>query len=129
MTGRPQAARPCGAPRFCFSRELHSSLNFRLAKKLTFRRARKLLGLGHCERFLSTGVGLSRATLDFFLSLDIPIYELYGPSECTGVHSLATGQDFRLLRWAWPGRRDAQMSWGGRSDLSFHGSLRDRAAV
>ncbi|XP_003461162.2 long-chain-fatty-acid--CoA ligase ACSBG2-like isoform X2 [Cavia porcellus] len=77
--------------------ELHSSLNFRLAKKLTFRRARKLLGLGHCERFLSTGVGLSRATLDFFLSLDIPIYELYGPSECTGVHSLATGQDFRLL--------------------------------
>ncbi|KAM6168063.1 long-chain-fatty-acid--CoA ligase ACSBG2-like [Erethizon dorsatum] len=77
--------------------DLHSSLSFRLAKKLTFRRTRKLLGLGRCEQFLSMGAGLSRATLDFFLSLDVPIYELYGLSECTGIHALATRQNFRLL--------------------------------
>ncbi|XP_023572930.1 long-chain-fatty-acid--CoA ligase ACSBG2-like [Octodon degus] len=77
--------------------DLHSSLSFRLAKKLTFSRARKLLGLGRCEQFLSVGTGLSRGTLDFFLSLDVPIYELYGLSESTGIHTLASRQDFRLL--------------------------------
>ncbi|XP_005405787.1 PREDICTED: long-chain-fatty-acid--CoA ligase ACSBG2-like isoform X2 [Chinchilla lanigera] len=77
--------------------DLHSSMSFRLAKKLTFTRARKLLGLSHCEQFFNVGTGLSRPTLDFFLSLDIPIYELYGLSECTGLHALSTRRDFRLL--------------------------------
>lgn len=95
--------------RVLLTRDLHSSLSFRLARKLTFGRARRLLGLGRCKQFLSMGAGLPRATLDFFLSLDIPIYELYGLSESTGVHTLTTHQDFRLLRWAWP-------RVGGRAD-------------
>ncbi|XP_051028704.1 LOW QUALITY PROTEIN: long-chain-fatty-acid--CoA ligase ACSBG2-like [Acomys russatus] len=76
--------------------QIHQPLCFGLAKRLTFEPARKFLGLNHCHQFLSVGQGLPRATMDFFLSLDIPIMELYGLSECTGLHSLSNPQTFRL---------------------------------
>uniref|UniRef100_A0A8D2DSH7 long-chain-fatty-acid--CoA ligase n=1 Tax=Sciurus vulgaris TaxID=55149 RepID=A0A8D2DSH7_SCIVU len=76
---------------------VHPPLCFRLAKMLTFDRARKFLGLSHCEQFFNMGMGLPRATLDFFLSLNIPIFEMYGLSESTGLHALSGHQAFRLL--------------------------------
>uniref|UniRef100_A0A8D2DUI2 long-chain-fatty-acid--CoA ligase n=1 Tax=Sciurus vulgaris TaxID=55149 RepID=A0A8D2DUI2_SCIVU len=77
--------------------QVHPPLCFRLAKMLTFDRARKFLGLSHCEQFFNMGMGLPRATLDFFLSLNIPIFEMYGLSESTGLHALSGHQAFRLL--------------------------------
>uniref|UniRef100_A0A8C9PL64 long-chain-fatty-acid--CoA ligase n=1 Tax=Spermophilus dauricus TaxID=99837 RepID=A0A8C9PL64_SPEDA len=85
-----------GFPWVCFSRKVHPPLCFRLAKMLTFNRARKFLGLSHCEQFFNIGPGLPTATLDFFLSLNIPIFELYGLSEGTGIHTLSSHQAFRL---------------------------------
>ncbi|KAG3280609.1 long-chain-fatty-acid--CoA ligase ACSBG2-like [Ictidomys tridecemlineatus] len=76
--------------------QVHPPLCFRLAKMLTFNRARKFLGLSHCEQFFNIGPGLPTATLDFFLSLNIPIFELYGLSEGTGIHTLSSHQAFRL---------------------------------
>lgn len=48
-------------------------------------------------------MGLPSRTLDFFLSLNIPIMEVYGLSECTGLHTLSNPQAYRLLRWVWTG--------------------------
>ncbi|XP_037053742.1 long-chain-fatty-acid--CoA ligase ACSBG2-like [Peromyscus leucopus] len=76
--------------------QIHQPLCFGLAKKLTFDPARKFLGLNHCQQFLNMGSGLPRATVDFFLSLDIPIFEAYGLSECTGLHTVSSQQAFRL---------------------------------
>ncbi|XP_046299718.1 long-chain-fatty-acid--CoA ligase ACSBG2 [Marmota monax] len=76
--------------------QVHPPLCFRLAKMLTFNRARKFLGLSHCEQFFNIGLGLPTATLDFFLSLNIPIFEVYGLSEGTGIHTLSSHQAFRL---------------------------------
>nr|XP_021488711.1 long-chain-fatty-acid--CoA ligase ACSBG2-like [Meriones unguiculatus] len=75
---------------------IYQPLGFGLAKRLAFDPARKFLGFNHCQQFLNVGPGLPRATLDFFLSLDIPILEMYGLTECTGVHSLSSTQDFRV---------------------------------
>uniref|UniRef100_H0XWM1 long-chain-fatty-acid--CoA ligase n=1 Tax=Otolemur garnettii TaxID=30611 RepID=H0XWM1_OTOGA len=72
-------------------------LCFGLAKSLTFNPARKLFGLEHCQQFFNMGPGLPRATLDFFLSLNIPIFEFYGLTECTGIHSISSHKAFRLL--------------------------------
>ncbi|XP_072643747.1 long-chain-fatty-acid--CoA ligase ACSBG2-like isoform X2 [Canis lupus baileyi] len=77
--------------------QLHPPLCFSLAKKLTFNQARKSLGLHHCRQFFNLGLGLPRATMDYFLSLNMPIFELYGLSESTGIHTLSRQQDFRLL--------------------------------
>ncbi|XP_076415916.1 long-chain-fatty-acid--CoA ligase ACSBG2 isoform X3 [Peromyscus maniculatus bairdii] len=76
--------------------QIHQPLCFGLAKKLTFDPARKFLGLNHCQQFLNVGSGLPRATVDFFLGLDIPIFEVYGLSECTGLHTLSSQQAYRL---------------------------------
>ncbi|XP_035311298.1 long-chain-fatty-acid--CoA ligase ACSBG2 isoform X1 [Cricetulus griseus] len=77
--------------------QLHQPLCYGLAKKLTFDPARKFLGLNHCQQFLNLGLGLPRNTLDFFLSLNIPIFDMYGLTECSGLHALSSHQAFRQL--------------------------------
>ncbi|XP_031202555.1 long-chain-fatty-acid--CoA ligase ACSBG2-like isoform X3 [Mastomys coucha] len=76
--------------------EIHQPLCFGLAKRLTFEPARKFLGLNHCEQFLNVGMGLPTSTLDFFLSMNIPIMEVYGLPECTGVHTVSNLQAYRI---------------------------------
>ncbi|KAG8519050.1 Long-chain-fatty-acid--CoA ligase ACSBG2, partial [Galemys pyrenaicus] len=82
-------------PQLCL--RLFRKLTFRLAKKLTYNQARKFLGLYRCQQLFNMGLGLPGATLNFFLSLNMHILQLYGMSECTGVHTLSTLEDFRLL--------------------------------
>lgn len=66
---------------------------------MTFDPARKFLGLNHCQQFLNLGLGLSKATVDFFLSLDIPVFQLYGMTESSGLHTVSSHQAVRLPRW------------------------------
>ncbi|XP_047690763.1 long-chain-fatty-acid--CoA ligase ACSBG2-like isoform X2 [Prionailurus viverrinus] len=72
-------------------------LCFSLAKRLTFSQARRFLGLQRCRQYFNLGTGLSGATTEYFLSLNMPICELYGLSESTGVHTLSRQEGFRLL--------------------------------
>jgi long-subunit acyl-CoA synthetase (AMP-forming) len=66
-----------------------------LAKKLVFDKVRKALGMERAW-FTATGAApISKSTLEFFLSLDIPIYEVYGMSECTGPGTLSIPGAFR----------------------------------
>lgn len=95
MESRGPALFPCVRS----SRQTHPPLCFGLAKRLTFNQARKFLGLHHCRQYFSLGLGLSRATLDYFLSLNMPILALYGLSESTGIHTVSRQHDIRLLRW------------------------------
>ena len=55
-----------------------------LADRIVFRKVREKLGLDEARLCFTSAAPASRATLEFFLSLGIPIYEVYGMSECTG---------------------------------------------
>jgi long-subunit acyl-CoA synthetase (AMP-forming) len=66
-----------------------------LAKKLVFDKVRERLGLDRCRLAVSGAAALARATLDFFLSLDVPIMELYGMTEGLGVATTNTPTAFR----------------------------------
>lgn len=67
-----------------------------LADRLVFQKVRKALGFERL-RFAVTGAApISKDTLDFFLSLGIPIYELYGMSECSGPATISTPEAFRI---------------------------------
>jgi len=58
-----------------------ATLGYRLADRIVFRQVKRALGLDCCKRFYSAAAPLPRDLLDFFLSLDIRIMEIYGMSE------------------------------------------------
>ncbi|HEY8074923.1 MAG TPA: AMP-binding protein [Labilithrix sp.] len=59
-------------------------LAYPIAKKLVFDKVRKRLGLDRAKICVTSAAPISKDTLEFFLSLGIPILEVYGMSECTG---------------------------------------------
>ncbi|KAK7467966.1 hypothetical protein BaRGS_00036809 [Batillaria attramentaria] len=67
-----------------------------LANKLVFRKVRAGTGLVQCRFMLSGAAPITKETLEFFLSLDVPICEVYGMSECTGPHTLGYPDSFRV---------------------------------
>ncbi|XP_064424686.1 long-chain-fatty-acid--CoA ligase ACSBG2 isoform X3 [Latimeria chalumnae] len=73
-----------------------ASLSYRIAKKMVFKKVRKALGLDRCFKCYTGAAPITKETLEFFLSLDIPIYELYGMSECSGPHTITLPETFRL---------------------------------
>jgi long-subunit acyl-CoA synthetase (AMP-forming) len=71
-------------------------LSYYLAKKLVYSKVRERLGLDRCWMMVSGAAAISRSTLEFFFSLDLPIYEVYGMSEVTGPGTLAVPGAFRI---------------------------------
>uniref|UniRef100_A0A672UZC5 Long-chain-fatty-acid--CoA ligase ACSBG2 n=1 Tax=Strigops habroptila TaxID=2489341 RepID=A0A672UZC5_STRHB len=71
-------------------------MNFRIAKHLVYKKVQKAIGLDRCTRCYTGAAPISRETLEFFLSLDIPVLELYGMSESTGPHTVSSPHMFRL---------------------------------
>ncbi len=64
-------------------------LSYAIAKKLVYDKVRLALGLDKCQIQITSAAPISRDTLEFFLSLGLPIYEVYGMSECTGPATLS----------------------------------------
>ncbi|XP_054836873.1 long-chain-fatty-acid--CoA ligase ACSBG2 isoform X2 [Eublepharis macularius] len=71
-------------------------VNYRLAKALVYKKVRKALGLDHCTKCFTGAAPITKETLEYFLSLDIPVYELYGMSESSGPHSLSHAGIYKL---------------------------------
>ncbi len=71
-------------------------LLYGLAKKIVFSKVRQRLGLDRCWYAASGAAPISKSTMEFFLSLDIPIYEIYGQSEVTGAATISYPAAWRL---------------------------------
>nr|XP_033812589.1 long-chain-fatty-acid--CoA ligase ACSBG2 isoform X2 [Geotrypetes seraphini] len=72
-------------------------VTFRVANKLVFKKVRKALGLDRCTKCYTGAAPITKDTLEFFLSLNIPVYELYGMSESSGPHTVSVSDAFRLM--------------------------------
>ncbi|CAF0978778.1 unnamed protein product [Brachionus calyciflorus] len=70
----------------------NSMLNpsWKLAKVLILNKVHAQLGLDECRAVYSGAAPITKETLDFFISLGIPLCETYGMSESTGPHSVGT---------------------------------------
>ncbi|XP_048845455.1 long-chain-fatty-acid--CoA ligase ACSBG2-like [Brienomyrus brachyistius] len=68
-----------------------------LANNLVFKRVREALGLDRCHSCFTGAAPITKDTLEYFMSLGIPIYELYGMSESTGPHTISWGGGFRIM--------------------------------
>jgi long-subunit acyl-CoA synthetase (AMP-forming) len=70
-------------------------LLYPLAKRLVFSKVREALGLDRARTLVAGAAPSSRRTLDFFLSLGLPILEVYGMSECTALTTCCTPSRYR----------------------------------
>lgn len=71
-----------------FRGENYDSVDFKMAKALVLNKIHKELGLDKCERFYCAAAPIGKETVQFFVSLGIPLAETYGMSETSGPHSL-----------------------------------------
>ncbi|ELT97844.1 hypothetical protein CAPTEDRAFT_161718 [Capitella teleta] len=60
-----------------------------VANAMVFKKVQQGLGLDRCKYCLTGAAPITRETLDFFMSLNIPLLELYGMSESCGPHTIS----------------------------------------
>ncbi|XP_018415207.1 PREDICTED: long-chain-fatty-acid--CoA ligase ACSBG2 isoform X2 [Nanorana parkeri] len=72
-------------------------MKYHVAKKMVFKKVRKALGLDRCSKCYTGAAPITKDTLEFFLSLNIPVYELYGMSESSGPHTISLPDAFRIM--------------------------------
>ncbi|XP_064619094.1 long-chain-fatty-acid--CoA ligase ACSBG2-like isoform X2 [Lineus longissimus] len=58
-----------------------------VANAMVFKKARKALGLDRCKFMYSGAAPIAKETVEYFLSLNLPLLEGYGMSESTGPHT------------------------------------------
>jgi len=84
---------------------------FDLAQKVVYSKVRNKLGLDRCRIFISTAAPISMDTLEYFMSLNIPVTEVYGMSECTGPATVSLPEPFKYRTgWAGPVMPGAEIS-------------------
>jgi len=70
-------------------------LSFKIAEKIVFSKVKEELGFGQTHSFFSAAAPISTEVLEYFMSLDIKILEIYGMSEISGPQ---TGNDYEYFR-------------------------------
>lgn len=102
-------------------REHDHPMSYRMAKALVFTKIKNSLGLDHCRIFISGAAPLNQETSEFFLSLDIPIGEVYGMSESSGPHTISTPANYKFLRYRSPGQTPGPLATLGQSGRRWEG--------
>ncbi|MDE3127509.1 MAG: AMP-binding protein [Gemmatimonadota bacterium] len=109
-------------------------LLYPLANALVFRKVRQRLGLDRARILVTSAAPIARSTLEFFLSLGLPICEVYGMSECTGPGTISTPGRYRTGKAgrAFPGAElktasDGEICMRGRH--VFRGYYKDPAGT
>ena len=69
---------------------------FKLADKLVFNKVKEALGLDRCRIQVTAAAPISKDTLNFFVSLNIPLYEIFGMSESSGPATISYPGQFKV---------------------------------
>lgn len=74
----------------------HKTWGYAIARWLIFSKVRAALGFDRCRLQITGAAPISVEVKKYFMSLDLPIVDVYGMSECAGCHSASTDSCFRL---------------------------------
>ncbi|XP_071575052.1 very long-chain-fatty-acid--CoA ligase bubblegum [Temnothorax nylanderi] len=66
------------------------------AKWLVFDKVKAALGLNRCRVFATAAAPINVDIKRYFLSLDIPLLEAYGMSECSGAHTIISPKEYSM---------------------------------
>jgi long-chain-fatty-acid--CoA ligase ACSBG len=53
-------------------------------------------GLDQCKACFTAAAPIAPEVVSYFGSLDIPLYEVFGQSECTGPHTVSTAGQWKI---------------------------------
>jgi len=67
-----------------------------LANFLILKRIKQAIGLDECVFFFYGAAPLKQTSIDYFASLDIPLFNMYGLSETAGTATVSYPDDFSL---------------------------------
>lgn len=66
------------------------------ANALVLKKIKQVLGLDQAKGCFTAAAPISVDTLNYFASLDLPVYEVFGQSECTGPHTVSFQGRWRI---------------------------------
>jgi len=69
---------------------------YSVARALILSKIKGALGLDQCNSFYFGAAPLRQASIEYFASLDIPVFNVYGMSETSGATTLHLHDNFRL---------------------------------
>jgi long-chain-fatty-acid--CoA ligase ACSBG len=69
---------------------------FQCLQQKILSKVREKIGLSKCRACFTAAAPISPDTLWYFASLDIPIYEVFGQSECTGPHTISVAEQWKI---------------------------------
>lgn len=69
---------------------------YRIANFLILKRIKEAMGLDQTLMFCFGAAPLKKSTIDYFASLDIPLFNMYGLSETTGTTTISYNDHFSL---------------------------------
>jgi len=75
---------------------LPKTFSYKLADRLIYSKVKKALGLDRCRYQITGAAPISKETLEFFMSLGLPLYEVFGMSECAGTATFSTPDRSKL---------------------------------
>ena len=73
-----------------------NAMQFKVADAVVFQKIKAALGLNKCRYFFSAAAPISKEVLEYFMSLDIRIFEIYGMSESSGPQLSTTNENQKL---------------------------------
>ncbi|XP_068616922.1 long-chain-fatty-acid--CoA ligase ACSBG2-like [Brachionichthys hirsutus] len=69
---------------------------FTLANNMVFKKVRAALGLDRCKICVTGAAPITKETLEYFMSLNVPVMEIYGMSESSGPHAISQNGEYRI---------------------------------
>lgn len=91
------------------------------ANSLILSKIKEKLGLGECRVCFTAAAPISVDTLNYFASLDIPVYEVFGQSECTGPHTVSCPGEWKIGYCGRPMPGTRTMIAEGTNELCYYG--------
>ena len=91
------------------------------ANSLILSKIKEALGLDQCKGCFTAAAPISTETLMYFASLDIPVYEVFGQSECTGPHTVSASKCWKIGTCGRPLKGTESMIAPNTGELCYRG--------
>lgn len=72
------------------------SLQYKIAKNFILSKVKSALGLSQCKNLFTAAAPMAPEIKQYFMSLDLPLFEAFGMSESGGAHCVSTSDYFNL---------------------------------